>query len=211
MEPVLETLDKVNTVFVPIDNATGEALLAPGEELETFEDDVDIVVQESEQVDVVDLSSIYGPFQRGCLSKLAFQPRDIIFSERARAYVTHDVSSSDPDAGLLERGPDPDFFIKNRELIPSRLLKLKGAPLIALTGILICDQEPLALQCITEGPRSMHGRIHEKKCALPVEAFAAIQDAYFPHFAHDKEKTERWNLQSVGRLYAVVQLNAVQS
>ena len=100
------------------------------------------------------------------------------------------------------------FFTEGRDTVPEQMMPLKGSLLIALTGLLICNCETLALTIISDGPWALHGRVHPTKYASPEEAFPALQDVYLSTFADDAEKSARWNLATFARLYGAVQMNA---
>lgn len=190
-EAVLKVVDEHNTVYQrDIDDDGTQKTAKP-----TVGGDDDVVVLGSKRIliDVVLMESIYGAGHRGATAKQDFQIRDVIQVEDAAAYVTFDTKGA-------------NYFTRGRDVIPDCLREVKGGLLIALTGILIRDCEELALFTIAEGSWSLHGHLDTVKYATPYEAFPIVQDMYV-----DKEKAERWNLQTFGRLYAVVQRNATLS
>jgi hypothetical protein len=153
------------------------------------------------QVDVVDLSSVYGEGQRGMTAKRNFAAGEPIQSEVATVYVTHALPAEEDAAVrnffLGRPGPGGKMF----DVCPPELLKLKGSLIIALTGLLIEKHEKLALIMTTEGPWCLLGRLHTGKYATPYEAFPVAAAVY--------KFSERWTLQEFGRLYAIVQINAI--
>lgn len=188
---------------VPSVTATGQ------DDEGTKKDNDDVVGTEDRMlVDIVDKSSLYGRGHRGMVAKQPFGPGDLIQQEVAAAYVSHalnpETSSRDMDIFFL--GGDKRPY----DICPPELTNVRGGLYIALTGILIWDREPLCLRVIEEGPWALFGRIHTGRFLDPYEAYKHIKQLYLDPLAEEQpEKAARWTQREVGRLYSVVQLNAL--
>jgi hypothetical protein len=188
-------VDKMTLLDVGDDDGDDDNDVVPEKE-----EDVVVISDKRVPVEVVDLSRLYGEGQRGVTAKKNFDLGEPVQIEVAAVYVAHALDDeTTADASVV------NFFLGQKDrkynVCPKELCKLKGALLIALTGLLISKKESLARMMIEDGPWSMHGRLNTAKYATPQDAFPMAAKLYnFP---------ETWTLQEFGKLYGVVQINAI--
>ena len=176
--------------------------------------DVLLPVAKFLKIKVAELERIYGEGHRGAIAAQAFAPSDVIQAELARAYVAMRIPAAELQA-LKERGEhevDAMVFFKGAdkeqpyEQCPEALNDCLHA---ALTGILIRDDERLALAMIGaiqgEDAYALHGQVDLEHFPPPAQVYEPVMRMYVND---DAAKRATWTLDAFARLYGVVQSNA---
>jgi hypothetical protein len=184
-------------------DGTGEILLDPGIKGLPF--------------DVVQMSKTYGPGQRGAVAPRAYKARDRIMREIACIWVAAPGPRLLADAVEWERKAHEDygrFFLgTEREthppyhVCPPQLSPPEfpmGGLHVALTGLLIKHREDIAELVTEQSEWSLHGSLDLLNYPAPQDCYEIARDLYFA------DKAERWDVKRFGRLFGVLQVNAIR-
>ncbi len=179
----------------------------------TGEIDPGVVIEDRRVPYVISLmEDVYGRGHRGAIAIQRMEMRDIIQVENALVYVSHKMSDTVASDCKSFFGGQPSAPYHE---VPDELVTVAGGLHITMTAVLMRDHAAKA-KLFIDPVKGLHGRIHKGKCTEPEEAWEWVQKLFpglcptgvekmFP-LAHPAV----WDFDSFVKLYAVVQLNAVE-
>jgi hypothetical protein len=207
------------------------------------ESDTPVVMDTREQdfFEFGDMSSTYGPFQRGCIAKSAAPPGTVVLLEDAMIWVCaplpEDLADDDgnfPEAVklfFLSSPSHPNWF-----MLPKDLLDVLGGFHIALTALAILRQPFMANVFLGDVPDfpGLFGHHDFGNCCTAAEAYEIAHKYFFQpaieagkkqpdaeseleapserraRITATEEELAEWTVERFGRLYAVMQTNALK-
>ena len=192
----------------------GEENVIADKDAEPTEGDEIVFTDKVALIDIVDLSHTYGEHHRGATAKKDFNMSDSIQSEAAAMWVTFPVVDPD-DNGV----PVPVTFFMGTSAHPYHVVppeldsdKVRGGILIALTALMIKYREDKCNLMVSQTEWALFGRCDNTKYETAEKAYELVKSIYFSKKNGNAERRQflkNWNLERFGRMYAVVQVNAI--
>jgi len=159
----------------------------------------------------------YGASQRGAIAPKQIQAGAAILHEPAHMWVATAPPITEEDAPAWEREANADytryFLGLGRKISPpypvcppelSAPAFPSGGLHVALTGLLIRDKEDVAELVIGDSEWALHGSLDLGNFPAPQDCYEVAKALYFA------DKADRWDVKRFGRLFGVMQVNAIR-
>jgi hypothetical protein len=173
--------------------------------------------------DVCHMNKTYGPSQRGATAPRQYKAGQVIFRETPAVWVASAVDPLPGDAppweqdaekdygrffqgmGRIAHGKEgsaiPAYHVAPAELAPP--VFPAGGLHVAITGLMIRDREEVADTISGDSEWALHGSLDLHNFPPPQDCYEVAKTLYFA------DKADRWDVKRFGKLYGVVQVNAL--